>query len=149
VVYFLLAFPPITYFSSHPFVPYALPISSSLTSQFSYTWWRVQVMKLLLCSFLQVPVASSVLSILFSDRVHVPPFAPTESHSQNQSCVYSFYFWNACSSRVLYCSVSLYIVCVLTSAIRLVSFQLIILSFLRRIMTYASSCHYNSLWLKF
>jgi hypothetical protein len=49
VVSVLLAFPPISYmhFSSPPFVLYALPISTFLTSSL-YTWRRVQVMKLLI-----------------------------------------------------------------------------------------------------
>jgi hypothetical protein len=48
VVSFLPAFPPISYMhsSSRPFVLHALPISSSLTYHYDYTWRGVQVIKL-------------------------------------------------------------------------------------------------------
>jgi hypothetical protein len=63
LVSFLLAFPPISYMhsSSPQFVLHALPISSGLEHS-NYTWWRVQVVKLLIMQFFfQPPLTSSLV----------------------------------------------------------------------------------------
>jgi hypothetical protein len=74
-VSFLLAFPQISHMhSSYPLSCYMLcPSHSSLRHHSNCNWRRVNVMRLLICSFLQPPVTSSLfylnilLSTLFSN----------------------------------------------------------------------------------
>jgi hypothetical protein len=77
VVSFLLVFPPKSYMhSSSPYSCYmTCPSHPSRLDHSNYTWRRVQAMKLLICSFLQSPVTSSLfgpnilLNTLFSNTL--------------------------------------------------------------------------------
>jgi hypothetical protein len=76
VVSFLLAFPPKSYMhSSSPHSFYmTCPSHPSWLDHSKYTWQRVQVIMLLLCSFLQPSVTSS----LFSSNIHCKSWAVCE-----------------------------------------------------------------------
>jgi hypothetical protein len=62
--------------SSPPSVPDALPISSCSVDHSNFIWWRVQVIKLLITYFLQLPVTWSLRS------KYSPPH-PVLSHPQS------------------------------------------------------------------